>query len=306
MIRFRHLREAAVLMFRLLAVLSLSLMVSCSSSRHQYGTIDSFVITSRYLEKEMRVSVLLPEGYSTTIEYPVLYFVPYGGGGAVAVTRIVQGGSECVTAFRSGMLVPLIIVGVPHDASFLIDSNPPHQEAIVAGIALHQGYYESFFLKELIPAVEQKYSTARDAENRYIGGYSSGGHAALRIGLTYPTLFSRVGGHSPTLFVGAFPNSELERFLYPDPECREVRDPIDLALGADPADHTKFYIDTGSYDINRAGCELLFSRLTQAKVAAEIHFLSGTHGISYLEEHMAEYLRFYAEVHPRASRMEAQ
>ena len=185
-------------------------------------------------------------------------------------------------------------MGVPHDGSFLLDTEPPYRELVSSsGLVLSQGLYESFFLRELIPYVESTYSVLSTRRGRYIGGYSMGGYAALRIALTHPTLFSRVGAHSPTLYVDALPDATVTQFMYPDTETRKQRDPLQMAVDCGSVLDTEFYIDTGPADINRPACELMYARLQDCGASVEYQVLPGSHGAAYLWTHMPAYLGFY-------------
>jgi enterochelin esterase-like enzyme len=255
--------------------------------------VETVEIESAWLGKAMRLSVLLPDGYSEEQRHPVLYFVPYAGGGPGAITRMFQTDGEYSRLLGSAP-PPLVIVGVPHDGSFLFDTEPPHQELELAdGITLRQGYYETFFIDEVIPYVEKAYSVADEPSGRFIGGYSMGGHAALRIALTHPGLFSRVGAHSPTLFEESLPDESVTRFMYPDEKTRAERDPLALVHTVESPAGTAFYVDTGELDVNRSACERITQDLHARGAEAEFHVLSGGHGTSYLAEHLTDYLRFY-------------
>ena len=268
----------------------------CSVNGRSYGTVETVEIHSDLLGKPMRASVHLPDGYSEETQYPVLYFVPYVGGGPGIITQTTSSQPECIRVLRSDAVNAMIVVGVPHDGSFLLDCDRPCDNlTLVSGITLHKGLYESFFLLELIPEIERRYSIRTDRSARYIGGYSMGGHAALRIALTHPELFSRVGAHSPTLFTGSLPDPDVERLLYPNADTRKLRDPLQIVLTADISNSCSFYLDTGSGDINRSACDLLYERLLQRGAHVQYHLLSGYHGTSYLADHMSEYLEFYGK-----------
>ena len=127
----------------LLTIVSI-LLGACSNMRSTYGKVESYDLQSAYLGKEMHVSVHLPDGYSPALEYPVLYFIPYAGGGPGVVTQLIDDDPKTIAAFRSGDLRPMVIVGVPHDGSFLLDSEPPWDEVPIAGIPVKYLFPFSF------------------------------------------------------------------------------------------------------------------------------------------------------------------
>jgi predicted alpha/beta superfamily hydrolase len=285
---------------RIISVLLLPLLfftfTSCGRKLVGKGMAETVEIKSRFLSKVMRLSVYLPPNYSKQASYPILYFIPYGGGGPGAITKILMDDTKSLAILESSDYVPFIVVGVPHDGSFLLNSDPPHgQFTGNSGITLTKGYYESFFISEVMPYIEKKYQSHTATIERYIGGYSMGGYAALRIALTYPDLFAKVGAHSPTLFTDSLSDEIASDFMYPDIEARLRRDPLMMDIRTGSISHMQFYIDTGANDINRSACKLMYNRLNEIGVHAEYQILSGSHGIQYLWSHMSEYLAFYGK-----------
>ena len=239
----------------------------------------------------MSVSVLLPADYSVHRRHPVLYFFGDYGGGPALVTGQVATDPECLRLLDAA---ELILVGVAHDRSFMIETDgAPKEVTTSSGMTFSTGRYESYFIEELLPFVEQTYSTLEDRSGRYIGGYSMGGYAALRIGLEHPDLFSRVGAHSPTLFTDRLPDASVSSFMYPDEELRDRRDPLRLAAARAATPAVRYYIDTGAADVNRRACELMSEALTGPGSRCELHIEPGFHGRAYWAEHMADYLGFY-------------
>ena len=283
----------------MLSVLVLSFSLICCSigcaRRIEYGSVEVLEFSSTYLDKDMRIMVNLPDGFVRGREYAVLYFIPYGGGGAGLVTQHTNTDPATVRVLRQSAGKPLIIVGVPHDGSFLLDSEPPYEVITgTSGVRFTPGLYESYFLREVVPRVEREYALYPSAATRYIGGYSMGGYAALRIGLSHPDLFSRIGAHSPTLFVDSLPDKIATRFMYPTEVLRAKRDPLLLPLDLQSLSETIVFIDTGSQDINREACERMHQRLVDAGVVSELRILSGFHGTTYWQTHMPDYMHFYA------------
>ena len=172
-----------------------------------------------------------------------------------------------------------------------------------SGMSFSTGRYESYFIEEVMPFVDGMYQTGSfERSGRSIGGYSLGGYAALRIGLTHPELFSRVGAHSPTLFIDSLPDASVSAFLYPHEALRDQRDPLRLVATAERPSTARHYIDTAFQDVNREACVLMAERLRSRGVICELHINPGSHGRYYWMEHMAEYLRFYAGAPPEETR----
>ena len=266
------------------------LIMTAESDRGHYGTVETIEIESQILGKTMRLSVFLPERSST--DSSVLYFIPYAGGGPGIVTRMIQSDPKSAALLRSPEIAPLIIVAVRHDSSFLLDTEGDGVTT-ASGIVLSRGAYESFFINEVIPTIEKRCAPGTTRERRFLGGYSMGGHAALRIGIGYSDLFSRIGGHSPTLFVDLVPDPAVQEFLYPDANTRKARDPLRMPLPERLGRDTAFFIDTGRGDVNRVACVKMAERLDSAGIEVEFAYLAGGHGTEYLWNHFPAYLKFY-------------
>ena len=278
----------------LLLALAVGVGVGCDHGNQMHST-RTHRIYSEQLQKDMIISVLLPGDYSPSHRYPVLYFFPDYGGGPALVTQHVATDPMCLQLADTGRGVPLIIVGVGHDQSFMLETNAPTDRVTTAsGKTFGVGRYESYFIEEVIPFVERTYSIVTEPWGRYVGGYSLGGYAALRLGLTRPDLFSRVGAHSPTLFLDSLPDASASAFLYPTEELRDQRDPLRLIEAVPEPPSNVYYLDTGLMDINRDACELMADRLRSRGVQCELHLNPDTHGRSYWMDHMADYLTFYA------------
>ncbi|WP_125569160.1 alpha/beta hydrolase [Companilactobacillus insicii] len=67
--------------------------------------------------------------------------------------------------------------------------------------------YYSFFVKELIPKIQQLLPISDKAEDNYIGGVSMGGYGALKIGFSNPDKFSKIAAMSPVANIEHFRNN---------------------------------------------------------------------------------------------------
>lgn len=120
-----------------------------------------------------------------------------------------------------------------------------------------------------------------------------GGFAAIHLAFRHPDLFSKVGGHSPAIWVK--PDRFMEAWLFPTPDLRKERDPLQLAQTQD-LKGLEVYLDCGAEDALRfyEGSELLYKALQQRGVKSQYHLRPGPHGWVYWQQHFEEYLHFYA------------
>ena len=118
-------------------------------------------------------SVSLPADYYTDCrEYPVL-FALHGRGESNAT--FLPFAEELRGAVDDGVLDDVVIV-TPDSA---LDGR-------------WQGRYDSAFIDELVPYVEENYRVRAGAENRLLVGWSMGGHGAFRFGIEHPDMFAAV------------------------------------------------------------------------------------------------------------------
>jgi enterochelin esterase-like enzyme len=72
--------------------------------------------------------------------------------------------------------------------------------------------FEDDLLKDVIPAIESRYSALTDREHRALAGLSMGGGQSLNFGLAHLDKFAWVGGFSSA------PNTKSPSALLPDPD----------------------------------------------------------------------------------------
>lgn len=268
------------------------LLVACAPKPDPQ--VEKGVFHSDCLGKDMNICVFLPKEYDGNKRFPVLYFLPDGGGGATTATGVYQCGDYANELTGEGKIEPMLIVSTAMDQSFGANTSETAERFDTqSGKSFTKGPYEDYVINDLIPYIDATYQTLAARESRYIGGYSMGGFAALHIAFRHPELFSRVGGHSPSLFTGDFPDKTISDWLYPDKATRSERDPLLLA-GSRDLEGLSVYLDTGETDVNVEGCEALYETLKSKGIPAEFHLLPGTHSREYCNAYMKDYLTFYS------------
>ncbi|WP_235857698.1 alpha/beta hydrolase [Paenibacillus albiflavus] len=262
--------------------------------------IQKITFYSKSLEQEKKMNVYLPKGYSSEIQYPVLYLIHgYSGDETdwIPGLGIDQAADKLIEA---GKIVPLIMVSPELDNSYGINSaqtysvmNPGDPNSI------YNGMYEDYLYKDVIEYVDSHYSTLAKRESRYIGGMSMGGFISLHTAFLHSDMFSKVGGHSPALFMNDWSatggENGLKSFLYPTETVRETRDPLILAQNLDLS-KMKVYLDCGDQDAFKfyEGSEELYSILKAKGVSVEYHLNEGKHNDDYWKSMIDNYLQFYA------------
>ncbi|MGZ5201391.1 MAG: alpha/beta hydrolase [Telluria sp.] len=261
------------------------------------GRVEQVQIPSTALHKTMRAQVYLPHGYSAAKRYPVLYLLyGFGGneasffGGFLAMHLVAD------SMLADGRINPMIIVVPDYANSFgvntMVEQNPDSSGGTI-------GMYEDYLIQEIVPYVDGHYSTAAQREQRYIGGVSMGGFAALYLALTHPAMFSKVGAHSAALWDYGKTNADQfagqRDWLYATPALRQQRDPMLLAQQVDLSG-MRFYIDAGTGDLLQPKDQEMANILRDHGAAVEWHTSVGYHDQLYWNGQLANYLLFYAGV----------
>ncbi|MDP4094735.1 MAG: alpha/beta hydrolase-fold protein [Bacillota bacterium] len=257
--------------------------------------VKKVVMESKLLKRNMNLNIYLPKGYSTEKKYPVLYMIHgYSNNQNAWIDMGIN--KKADELIEKNKIKPLIIVMPDIDNSYGINSSV---EPGVKG-GNDQGMYEDYICKEIVSYVDANYSTDTSRDNRYIGGLSMGGFVALHLGLAHTDLFSRVGGHSPAVWVDTQKDSTavyMTKWLYPDKKQRNLRDPLILAENKDLS-KTAVYLDCGNQDGYRffEGCLKLYSILNSKGVNVQLHLAPGKHDSAYWMSNLENYLLFYAGV----------
>jgi enterochelin esterase-like enzyme len=187
--------------------------------------------------------------------YPVLYLLP-GLYADHTQWPDLNVASEADTLIAKHAIAPLVVV-MP-DGGYGADDD-----------------YGKFFLRDLIPQVEQTVRVSRERSDRAIGGVSWGGYWALYLALTHPDLFGEVGGNSPSI------NDRLTAAL-------------GLAAGAKERSTLRIYLDVGRGDPVAPDVAAFAAAVKAAHLTSTYHLNAGGHDRPYWSAHIAEYLVFYA------------
>lgn len=157
-----------------------------------------YQLPSKFLDKEVPFIVIFPKNYEkSNAKFPVLYLL-HGLFGRfdnwLTNTEIFEYVADC----------SFIIVCAEGGDGWYADS--PH---------LPHHFYESYFLRELIPAVEREFKVDANREKRMIAGLSMGGYGAVKFAFRRPEMFCFAASMSGAFHAAEISSGDLWTELQP-------------------------------------------------------------------------------------------
>jgi len=171
-----------------------------------HGELTMVEYDSKTVETSRKMLVYTPPGYSTDRKYPVLYLLHGIGGDETEWQRLCQPENILDNLLADGKIQPMVVV-MPNGRAQKND----RAEGNVFASAPAFANFENDLLKDVIPAIEAKYSVYTNRENRALAGLSIGGGQSLNFGLAHLDVFAWIGGFSSA------PNTKAPAELVPDP-----------------------------------------------------------------------------------------
>lgn len=171
-----------------------------------HGKLEMVEYDSKTVGTRRKMNVYTPPGYSPNQKYPVLYLLHGIGGDETEWERVAKPDQLLDNLIADNKAVPMIVV-MPNGRAQKND----RAEGDVFASAPAFATFEQDLLKDVIPAIESRYSVKTDRESRAIAGLSMGGGQSLNFGLGNLDTFAWVGGFSSA------PNTKPAAQLVPDP-----------------------------------------------------------------------------------------
>ena len=170
-----------------------------------HGKLELIEYDSKTVGTTRKLQVYTPPGYSADKKYPVLYLLHGIGGDETEWRRFATPDMLLDNLIADGKAVPMIIV-MPNGRAQKDD-----RANVGMGAAPAFAVFERDLLDDVIPAIQSRYSTYTNRENRALAGLSMGGGQTLNFGLTHLDTFAWIGGFSSA------PNTKRPSDLVPDP-----------------------------------------------------------------------------------------
>jgi len=176
-----------------------------------HGKLELVEYDSRTVGTTRKMQVYTPPGYNPDKKYPVLYLLHGIGGDETEWQRFAKPGVLLDNLIAEGKATPMIIV--------MPNGRAQKDDRADAGMAAAPAFavFERDLLDDVIPAIEARFSTLTNRENRALAGLSMGGGQTLNFGLGNLDRFAWVGGFSSA------PNTKRPAELVPDPSAAKAQ-----------------------------------------------------------------------------------
>jgi S-formylglutathione hydrolase FrmB len=152
------------------------------------GRLVQVEVTTKALQRPVRVNVLLPVGYDDTRHrYPSLYLFHGTSGGAD--DWLEMGSVRQATRSRD-------LVTVMPDAGYDSNGGSWFTDWLDQDTALGAARWETFHTRQLVPWVDANFRTVPDRSRRAIAGLSQGGFGSFSYAARHPDLFGAAASFS--------------------------------------------------------------------------------------------------------------
>ena len=244
--------------------------------------VDTVLVMSVSMKKNIRNIVLTPDTYSKNKNYPVLYLLHGAGGNQTDwITRVPE--------LRKYADFYDIIVVCPDGGktSWYFDS--PVDSSMK---------YESYVAKELVKYIDENYSTMKTRAGRAITGLSMGGHGAFYLSFRHPDIWGAAGSMSGGVDFRPFPDNwdiklrlgEYSRF----PENWNRNVVINL-LDSIKGKPLKLIFDCGVDDFFYTVNRNLHNKMIEYKIPHDYIERPGRHTWDYWQNSLKYQLLFFNE-----------
>jgi enterochelin esterase-like enzyme len=283
--RFRDLQEAAIF------------------ARHLNGKLRRLSYYSAMLRRRETVLLYLPPSYgnpdTANRRYPVVYLL-HGCPGQPRDWLVKGDLHDTVERLiRSHRAQEMILV--------MTDGSGPRGRfdcTLYMDNARRRYPAETAFIRELVPLIDRRFQSIPSREGRALLGLSSGGFAALNLGVRHPDLFAVLAAHSG-YFWAASDSRSVRAVLGTDRTAWAANSPAEHLAALPPALRPHIYLNVGRSDPMRAESETFARQLQQLGIDFALHETKGTHSWRYWRQNLPDSLawvssRLGAGAGPRA------
>ena len=233
-----------------------------------YGTLSTKYYYSSITNTYRPYNILLPNGYSTAKQYPVIYMLHGIGGDQNAF------GYDLSSNTLMRMAGNMMSTGECKEAIIVFPNIRVSTTAETNMFSLENyGYYDLFreeLINCLMPHINSTYSVKTGRENTAIAGFSMGGRESLYIGVSKSDYFGYVGAFCPTYGIFEYYNNAVyESGLFTKSS---------FTLPSQYRNNTFMMIVKGSYDTVVSDQPYVYSQALTANGNAHVYYeTAGAH-----------------------------
>jgi S-formylglutathione hydrolase FrmB len=256
----------------------LTVAALCSIAANAFST-DTIMVPTKYLEKAMRVTVIVPEAAAKHTDLPTVYLLNGHGGDYRSWGKIRTDLGRYADYYGMVFVMPSGLNSWYWDSPI----NPKMQ-------------MESFFVNDLVPYINTHYPVANNADKRAITGLSMGGHGAFWLGLHHPDIWKNIGSTSGGVNIIPFPerwNMANSLGKYEDNPQLWQEHTIINQIELFKANKQNIIFDCGTDDVFTAVNADLHQALLDAKVPHDYISRPGKHNIDYWHNSILYQLLFF-------------
>jgi enterochelin esterase family protein len=226
-----------------------------------HGTVHIETFSSASLNREVRVFVYTPPGFSTGEPVPIVYLL-HGNVLDERAWSLIGYAERIADNLIADGQAPRVILAMP-------DTSGPNRGNVA------QDRIEQYLLSEVFPFVESRY-LGREPTERYLAGLSAGANHTRFTGLRNPSLFAGLGLFSG----GGLGMGNLLEDLHPSVRQPELFKHIKL-----------IYFAVGNEDTALANVRRMSQSLEQLGINNHLNITSGGHNWFNWRRYLAEFLK---------------
>lgn len=253
----------------------LSINVTLASS------VDTVVIRSEKMKKDIKCVVIKPQSYTEKNHaFPVVYLLHGHGGNYSNWIRRVPDLKKYADLYQI-----LIVCPDGHKSSWYFDS--PLDSSM---------YYETYIAREVPAFIEKHFNTIPSRNARAITGLSMGGHGALSIAWKHAAYFGAVGSMSGVVDINIRRNSfDLAKRIGDTVQYKQnwIDYSVINLIEKKPVDSLAIIIDCGVKDLFFNSNRRLHEKLLLLNVEHDYSEKPGGHDWSYWSNSIKYHLLFF-------------
>lgn len=245
-----------------------------------HARLDSLVVFSPAMQKNIPVWVLVPDQAPNGISFPSVYLLHGYSGNQRQWAKDAPGLQAQANQYGQILVMP-----DGGHGSWYLDS--PRDSSY---------RYETFFTQELVPAIDQLYPTQKSPTARAITGLSMGGHGAWWLSWRHPEIWGAAGSICGGMDIRPFPkNWDLSKVLGDFSSFRENWDKhtvLELVRN-EKYNGQALLFDCGTDDFFLSVNRSLHASLLQLKIPHVYTEQPGTHNAAYWGQAIQYHLLFF-------------